>query len=340
MKKTYKCAGCGGNLLFDPEHQNLKCDYCKSTVDIFASKIGYNIKHKYTPTMKFVTPKDTGNVYRCLACDTKVSTATESEVRRCPSCGSKDLNQIKETQLHPLNIIPFSISKIKAAQIYQKWIGSRKFTPNNLKKMAKLQKVSGLYAPIYLFDLDATTRYSAQGITEHKRKDGSVRTSSTYINDVEHTEYLNYICSANSKLNSNIFRGTGGYDNAGIVPFSNEYLLGLSGVGTDFSVQESYADAIEEISYEEQSRIKSRLNLRYDDVDFFRASTKISNVDCGYLYVPIWANHYKYKNKDYHCYINGQTGKIHGKTPKSFWKIFGLVVGIAAIIGALVAFFA
>ena len=332
MKKTYKCDGCGGNLLFDPESQNLKCEYCKSTVEIFASKKGYNIKHKYTPTMKFVESKDTGNVYRCLSCDTKVSTVTETELKRCPSCGSKDLNQIQETQLHPMNIIPFSVSKENAASLYQKWIGSRKFAPNNLKKMAKLQKVSGLYAPVYLFDLDATTHYSAQGITEHKRKDGSIRKSSTYINDVEHTEYLNYICSANHKLNSNIFRGTGGYDNAGIVPYSNEYLLGLSGVGTDFTVQQSFADATEEISNAEQSQIKSRLNLRYDDVDFFRASTEIRNVDCGYLYVPVWANHYKYKNKDYHCYINGQTGKIHGKTPKSFWKIFGLVLGITAVI--------
>ena len=122
----------------------------------------------------------------------------------------------------------------------------------------------------------------------------------------------------------------GGYDNAGIIPYSNEYLLGLSGVGTDLSVQQSFEMATEEISEAEQRQIKSRLNLRYDDVDFFRANTQISNVDCGYLYVPVWANHYTYKNKDYHCYINGQTGKVHGTTPKSFWKIFGLVLGVIA----------
>lgn len=340
MKKTYQCKGCGGHLLFDPESQSLKCEYCQSEVEIFASKKGYNIKHKYTQTLKFVASKDIGNVYQCLACNTKTSSANEQPITRCPSCGNKNLKPIQETQLHPMNIIPFSVSKDKASLLYQKWIGSRKFAPNNLKKMARLQKVSGLYAPVYLFDLDATTHYSAQGITEYKRKDGSVKRSSTYINDVEHTEYLNYICSANHKLSSTIFRGMGGYDNAGIVPYSNEYLLGLSGVGTDFTVQQSYADAIEEISYTEQSNIKSRLNLRYDDVDFFRASTKISNVDCGYLYVPLWANHYTYKNKDYHCYINGQTGKIHGKTPKSFWKIFGLVTGILAAIGVLVYLFA
>ena len=333
MKKTYQCKGCGGHLLFDPETQNLKCEYCKGEVEIFASKRGYNIKHKYTPTMKFVTSKDIGSVFQCLSCNTRVASANDQPITRCPSCGNKRLKSIQETQLHPMNIIPFNITKNKASSIYQKWLATRKFSPNNLKKMARLQKVSGLYAPIYLFDLDATTHYSAQGITERKTRDGDVRKSSTYINDTEHTEYLTYIRSANETMPSSVLRGMGGFDNAGIVPYSNEYLLGLSGLGTDLTVQQSYADAIERISSLEQDNIKRRLNLKYDDVDFFRASTKISNVDCGFLYVPVWANHYTYKGKDYHCYINGQTGKVHGSTPKSFWKIFGLVVGI---IGALV----
>ena len=44
-----------------------------------------------------------------------------------------------------------------------------------------------------------------------------------------------------------------------------------------------------------------------------------------------------YNGKQYHCYINGQTGKATGKSPKSFWKIFSLIDGIAGSVALVVA---
>ena len=50
----------------------------------------------------------------------------------------------------------------------------------------------------------------------------------------------------------------------------------------------------------------------------------------------MWANHYSYKGREYHCYINGQTGEATGKAPKSFGKIAGTVLGILGGIGLAV----
>lgn len=339
MKKVYKCNSCGGNLVFNPQGQNLICEHCNSQEHIGTKTQVAPSQIQYSPKLKFDQSIDCMAMFKCLACETKIASTTTGAVTRCPSCGSKHLEKIHETQIHPMNIIPFKISKSKASNYYKKWINSRKFAPNNLKKMAKRQKISGYYAPIYLFDFDATTHYSAHGITERKRSDGSVDKSTRYINDVENSFYDDYIYSANRKISSELFRGMGGFDPTGIVPYSNEYILGFLGLGTNRTIHSSLDLVEEEIASLEQSRIKSRLNLRYDDVDFFRANTKISKVWCDYLYVPIWSNHYTYKGKDYHCYINGQTGKVTGKAPKSFWKILGLTTAIVTGIALLALLF-
>ena len=326
-------------MLFNPDTQNLRCAYCGEGEQVVSDKKGYNIKIAYTPTIKFNESMAMENVYHCLSCGTKISIASNQTLTRCPSCGSKELKPVKETQIHPTNIVPFFITKEKAALRYQEWLGNRRFAPNDLKKMAKMQKISGSYVPIYLFDFKATTHYSAKGITEHKREDGSEYETSTTIRDVRCSQYANYICSANNKFQSYIFNNLGGYDNQHVVPYRSEYLLGFSGIGTDFSVQQSYANLNKEISSKEQNNILSKLRSRYDDVEYFNASTEISDIMCGYLYVPVWVNHYTYNNKNYHCYVNGQTGKVYGKTPKSFWKILGFVAGVVAGIALFVSLF-
>ena len=50
------------------------------------------------------------------------------------------------------------------------------------------------------------------------------------------------------------------------------------------------------------------------DLNINLALFEISAIPLNIL-LSIWMiNHYKYKNKDYHCYINGQTGKATGKS--------------------------
>jgi len=42
--------------------------------------------------------------------------------------------------------------------------------------------------------------------------------------------------------------------------------------------------------------------------------------------------HHTFKKKNYNFYVNGSTGKISGKAPKSFWKILFFILGIAGAI--------
>ncbi len=69
------------------------------------------------------------------------------------------------------------------------------------------------------------------------------------------------------------------------------------------------------------------------------ASQQIYTVYNGITYkhilLPVWLNGYQYMDKTYTFEVNGQTGVATGTRPYSFWKIFGFVAMILAIIGAI-----
>ena len=239
---------------------------------------------------------------------------------------------MQESGVHPIAVVPFKISKDEAVTIFDKWIKSRKFAPNDLKKLAKLKKLSGLYAPIFLFNFTATTEYSASCSNDYEDRKGNKRRGPTrYINDIETKEFYNYIYTANKGLSSKIFRKLDCCIFSNVKSYQSEYMLGFTGVSSDYSVHDAYNGTKDEVSSSEASRLKSRLNSRYDNVSFFKSTTILSDVTNSYVYFPIWANHYHYKKKDFHCYINGDNGKVYGKSPKSLWKLLGFVSAIVGV---------
>ena len=67
-----------------------------------------------------------------------------------------------------------------------------------------------------------------------------------------------------------------------------------------------------------------------------RIEPEYSEQTFKHILVPLWLLTYDYGTQNYQVAVNGYTGKIAGNYPKSFWKIFFLIVFILAV---LVAFF-
>ena len=62
--------------------------------------------------------------------------------------------------------------------------------------------------------------------------------------------------------------------------------------------------------------------------------TKYTDIDYQLLLLPVWISTYRYRNKAFNVYINGQTGDIYGESPVSILKI-GIIVLAAAAVAAL-----
>ena len=51
-----------------------------------------------------------------------------------------------------------------------------------------------------------------------------------------------------------------------------------------------------------------------------------------HILVPLWLLTYTYGAKIFHVLVNGSTGRTAGEYPKSFWKVFFLVIGIIILV--------
>jgi len=88
-----------------------------------------------------------------------------------------------------------------------------------------------------------------------------------------------------------------------------------------------------------QNAIRSAIqNLHpHDGVDFLNVNTDYKNEFYSYYLVPMYKFEYDYKQKKYVTYMNGQTGKIDSKLPKSAGKITLIVLLILLfVVGPIV----
>jgi len=121
-----------------------------------------------------------------------------------------------------------------------------------------------------------------------------------------------------------------------MVPFNQQYLAGF--------VTEKYTVSLKDGHHESFQRVKNtahqwiRRDIGGDTQTISHADIKLSDETFKHILLPVYISSYRFKGKEYHFYINAQTGTISGKRPYSFWKIFLLVLLIIAIIALIVVF--
>lgn len=333
-----KCESCGGNNTFEPEAGMLVCERC-------GRKIGVQLNHdnddflvrKYTYGYVPKIREAGGNQYICSTCGASVSFEDNEERKRCPSCGDVSLVKEKKAMFVPDGIMPFEIAKDKAREVFKKWISTRKFTPNDLKEMAKMGKISGIYVPVFNFNFQIKARYNAT-VTKVEERGDDCYTRTIYLDNKIEKTFKNVMISGNTRINDSTLDKLEPYDTMKIRSYSNDFVFGFSGLDTNVDIHSSFENTVKNKEKEMESRLRGELHGRYDSIVSLDMEYSCNGSTFNYVYVPIWANHYHYNGKEYHCFINGQTGKATGKTPKSFWKIFALVGGIAAAVaGVLLA---
>ena len=118
--------------------------------------------------------------------------------------------------------------------------------------------------------------------------------------------------------------------------YENKFLSGFMADGYKKNLGESWDDAKVEIESQIRNMIISRLHC--DVVDYLKVSTLHENVTFKYLLLPVYSMQFSYKRKNYCVKINGSTGKIRGKNPKSPLKIaIASALGVAALILTFIA---
>ena len=334
-----KCPGCGSSLSFHPEKECLHCIHCGTLVK-FTTELSKELpfsfltsgENKWTET----------HVYCCDNCGAREILARTEIAKACGFCGTTNIVETKELSgLKPNAIVPFKLTKESAIERVIKWTKKKFFAPKRFKEMVTPEDVSGIYNPAFTFDSSTETHYSGRlGRTETYtvRQGGKTvtRTRTVYFNisGTYSGDFNDVLVQASTVINQKDLGKIQPFDTAGSKDYDNNFLFGYAANQYTKDGPACWEDAKKLIDGRIKAAILSRYT--YSTVQSFHAETSYNDNKFRYILLPVYVGHCDWKKKVYNFFVNGENGKITGKTPVSAVKV-AVVTGIAVLAVAGIA---
>ena len=313
-------------MIFNPDKGALWCPSCQSEKAI--SSEGKYKKHSYVAGQH--TEEDSQQwaqeikAMKCPNCGAHVILQDYTVSGSCPYCSTGLVAETdKLIALKPDSVVPFKFGKEKAETIFKSKINRKWFVPKKFKKMVKAESIQAYYFPSFVYDADCVSAYDGRLYREHTRTDseGKKHTTRSYfhIKGEEITNHRNVEIETSTKLEQRELKWVRPYDFSQAKEYTNEYISGYALECYSNSVDESYAVA--ESSMKDEIKRTILRHYNYDGVSYLNIDSKFSNQKYTYCVLPMYRINYNYKGKMYSNVINGQTGTMGGRVPKSGLKI-------------------
>jgi hypothetical protein len=122
-----------------------------------------------------------------------------------------------------------------------------------------------------------------------------------------------------------------------VIPYNPKVLAGFVAERYSIGLQEGWDIAREQIHSKLDSSIRNYVKHHWscDRVDRVKFNTDYADITYKYILVPVWISSFQYKEKTYQFAVNGQTGKVGGKTPISVFRVILAILIAAGIIWGL-----
>lgn len=355
--KRCDCPGCGATLVFAADLQKLRCEYCDAEIEVDKLQKGGDpppnvVERGLADLLNSEAATGYGlptQALQCKQCGAAISYPDKVTSGKCTFCGSDTVvERAANSQLiRPESLIPFKVTKEQAGTKFSDWVGSLWFRPNNLKRMARVQEIGGVYAPFWTFDAHADTRWHAESgyhyyvTEEYTNSEGKKETR-----QVQHTRwepssghhsgnYDDLLICASKGLSEALVRVLEPYNTTTqLVGYQSSYLSGWGAEEYAVGPKEAWDKGQQRFEQHEYSACSQQ--VPGDTHRNLRISMRLSSVTWKHCLLPVYVAAYRYNDKVYRFLVNGETGKVSGEAPYSFWKIFFAVLTVIVL---LVLFF-
>lgn len=243
--KGYKCPCCGGNLEFNSATQKLHCPSCENNIDMAAyqqyAEVVENTESS-NDTFNWEQDSQEKHTYFCPSCGAEVETSSTTAATTCPYCDSPlVLPGQLSGKMKPDLIIPFQMNKEAAMQAYKSFFKGKKLLPRTFKSEQKIQEITGIYVPFWLFSCQASGSVNYTGQIIKKWRDTRYEYTQTdfYLISREGFVDFRYVpVDGSIKMNDAYMESIEPYDVNKAVPFEDAYLAGFSAEKYDVSKEE------------------------------------------------------------------------------------------------------
>lgn len=309
---NFQCKNCGGNVVWSPEKHAMECPYCGG-IDCEAVE-------------------GDASLTVCAACGGEVSINELTSASRCEYCGnSLVFNERVEGNYKPDSIIPFSVSKDMAVTAMESEFRKRIFTPASFLSEKTLKELNGFYVPFFMYDFDAESVFVGTGTKVRRWRSGNYDYTETSYYEIRRrmqASYDNIPVDASYSMDDTKMDLMEPYDYSELMGFNPKYLSGFFGeIYND--TKDKFADRAKKKAVASASTLLHESIKSYATVSSTVDETTLRDGKVDYTLFPVWKYTYAYAGKTYDFFINGQSGKVIGKTPVSLSKVilYGLTVG-------------
>jgi DNA-directed RNA polymerase subunit RPC12/RpoP len=352
----YKCPNCGGGLKFDSKSQNMSCPYCGTEFDVEAVKeYAFEAKKAQTDSIEWETyDKNSGSgdwkegeqdglkLYVCQSCGGELECDDTQSATFCPYCGNPVIMSDRVSSgFRPDIVIPFKITKDDAKDSFFKFCKKKFLIPNDYVKTVKIDKITGMYVPYWLYDAGTETHAILKA--EKVRK---YTTTNYYVTETRHyrltrtgiADYQDLPVDGLTKIENEFTEAIEPFDMKSAVNFDRAYLSGDFADKYDVSAEDGKPIANNRMKNTNDQMIKDSVQ-GYSSVSIESSQINISDGKIKYAVFPVFLMNTMYKGKKYTFAVNGQTGKFAGNLPSSKLKatIMSILTFLAgtAVVGLL-----
>ena len=345
---TTVCPNCGGRVSYDIHSGIFRCESCRSEIRVETAKDtvdeysidGYSMREREGKPLTGVSTAI------CQSCGGEIYFDAHETAKRCPMCGSAQIRaDVATSGVAPEGVVPFRIDAQDAQQRFRKWISRRWFAPNRLKKTYGEGRLEGLYVPCWTYDADTCADYTGQGGRTRtvRGRDGKTRTETDWyhVSGRVYRSFNDLLVCASKNVTGELVEKLAPFDTVNnIRPFACEYLSGYKAERYSIDGLQAFERAKEQMARELNSDAESDiLSKGYSQSRIYSLSPRFRDVTYKGVLVPMYAAHYGYGGQTYSYAINGQTGKIFGRYPKSVPKIIAAVLaGLLLLFGMMYLF--
>jgi DNA-directed RNA polymerase subunit RPC12/RpoP len=376
--QTFPCKKCGAQMNYDAATRGMACPYCgykeaiaqQAPAQAPGGGVGAGVVMQALaggqvsasgirdiPIEQGMQMAQRGlgaqvTTIQCKDCGATVNVGEGERTTACAFCGSKQvLNQAtNESAIRPESMVPFAISKQDANKRFADWLGSLWFRPNDLKKIAKVQEMGGVYVPFWVFASNVFSQWTAERgwyyyVDEtYSTVENGQRVTRT--RRVQHTRwepafgqrsdrYEDILVCAGRGLPQDLVDKLSSFNCKQLVPYAPSYLAGWRAESYSLDLMPGWSEGQNKIATQQNGRCSR--DIGGDTHRNLSVANQFSNTTFKHVLLPIWIAAYRYNNKVFRFLVNGQSGEVVGKAPWSFWKIALLCLALAIVIGVVVA---
>ena len=324
----YKCPCCNAGLVFGSHVQQLTCEYCDNTFDL-DTVLAYNESESkqsdddFTwdtePMAEWSESEITAlNAFQCPACGGEILTDDTTAATFCPFCDNPSIMPTRLSgSLKPDAVLPFQKSKDDAKEAFLKLCKGKKLLPKNFTAEQRLEKITGMYVPFWLYDCEANINGSYKATRIHRWSDTKyhyTRTEHFLLTRKGHAAFSGIPMDGSSKMDDAFMESIEPFDYTQMVPFEMPYLTGYLADKYDIPSDNGKDRIRQRVEQSMQDKIQSTL-AGYATVVPSNRQIQVHHSKEKYVLLPVWMLNTQYNGKIYTFAMNGQTGKMTGTLP-------------------------